>query len=59
MLNEEILPTLILFFPDQFDYGYFRKLWWIQDDAPAQNVKKTAAATEISLLYLMLQLQLI
>ena len=31
------MPTLVLLFHDQFNNGYFQRLWWIQDGAPAHS----------------------
>ena len=40
MLNDEILPTLVQLFPDQFNNGYFRRLRWIQYGAQAYRLRE-------------------
>ena len=37
MLNEDVFPKLLETFGDQFRNGYFQRLWWAQDGAPAHG----------------------
>ena len=37
MLNEDVFPKLLETFGDQFRNGYFQRLWWVQDGAPAHG----------------------
>ena len=34
LLNESVFPELLNIFGNQFENGYFRRLWWAQDGAP-------------------------